>query len=48
VLLWRGFSLQEFANQLFGNKYDHGKGRPMAMHYGSKKLNYVTVAATVG
>ena len=22
VLLWRGFSLQEFANQCFGNKDD--------------------------
>ncbi|KAI3511327.1 hypothetical protein L1887_18478 [Cichorium endivia] len=47
VLLWRGFTLQEFANQLFGNKYDYGKGRQMPIHYGSKKLNYITVASTV-
>ncbi|KAJ0957461.1 putative 3-methyl-2-oxobutanoate dehydrogenase (2-methylpropanoyl-transferring) [Helianthus annuus] len=47
VLLWRGFTLQEFANQLFGNKYDQGKGRQMPIHYGSKKLNYVTVSSTV-
>ncbi|XP_071689943.1 2-oxoisovalerate dehydrogenase subunit alpha 2, mitochondrial-like isoform X2 [Rutidosis leptorrhynchoides] len=47
VLLWRGFSLQEFAHQLFGNKYDYGKGRQMPIHYGSKKLNYITVASTV-
>ncbi|XP_071742598.1 2-oxoisovalerate dehydrogenase subunit alpha 2, mitochondrial-like isoform X2 [Rutidosis leptorrhynchoides] len=47
VLLWRGFSLQEFANQVFGNKYDYGKGRQMPIHYGSKKLNYITVASTV-
>ncbi|KAF5942412.1 hypothetical protein HYC85_020054 [Camellia sinensis] len=26
VLLWRGFTLQEFANQCFGNKADYGKG----------------------
>ncbi|XP_076886679.1 2-oxoisovalerate dehydrogenase subunit alpha 2, mitochondrial-like [Bidens hawaiensis] len=47
VLLWRGFTLQEFANQLFGNKYDQGKGRQMPIHYGSKKLNYITVSSTV-
>ncbi|KAL5752169.1 hypothetical protein ACOSQ2_022676 [Xanthoceras sorbifolium] len=47
VLLWRGFSLQEFANQCFGNKADYGKGRQMPIHYGSNKLNYVTVASTV-
>ncbi|KAJ7957030.1 2-oxoisovalerate dehydrogenase subunit alpha 2, mitochondrial-like [Quillaja saponaria] len=47
VLLWRGFTLQEFANQLFGNKDDYGKGRQMPAHYGSNKLNYITVASTV-
>ncbi|KAK9058284.1 hypothetical protein SSX86_023124 [Deinandra increscens subsp. villosa] len=47
VLLWRGFTLQEFANQLFGNKYEYGKGRQMPIHYGSRKHNYITVASTV-
>ncbi|TQD89485.1 hypothetical protein C1H46_024951 [Malus baccata] len=47
VLLWRGFTLQEFANQCFSNKSDYGKGRQMPIHYGSNKLNYVTVASTV-
>lgn len=47
TLLWRGFSLQEFANQCFGNKADYGKGRQMPIHYGSNKLNYITVASTV-
>lgn len=28
VLLWRGYSLLDFANQLFANKDDYGKGRP--------------------
>ncbi|XP_021713880.1 2-oxoisovalerate dehydrogenase subunit alpha 2, mitochondrial-like [Chenopodium quinoa] len=47
LLLWRGFTLQEFANQCFGNKADNGKGRQMPIHYGSNKLNYVTVSSTV-
>ncbi|KAL2906791.1 2-oxoisovalerate dehydrogenase subunit alpha 1 mitochondrial [Bienertia sinuspersici] len=47
ILLWRGFTLQEFANQCFGNKADYGKGRQMPIHYGSNKLNYITVASTV-
>ncbi|XP_076961172.1 2-oxoisovalerate dehydrogenase subunit alpha 2, mitochondrial-like [Bidens hawaiensis] len=47
VLLWRGFTLQEFANQLFGNKHDYGKGRQMHVHYGSKKHNYVTVSSPI-
>ncbi|XP_016446911.1 2-oxoisovalerate dehydrogenase subunit alpha 2, mitochondrial-like [Nicotiana tabacum] len=47
VLLWRGFTIQEFANQLFGNKGDYGKGRQMPIHYGSNKHNYITVASTV-
>ncbi|MBA0571713.1 hypothetical protein Golob_002088, partial [Gossypium lobatum] len=47
VLLWRGFTLQEFANQCFGNKADYGKGRQMPIHYGCNKLNYFTVASTI-
>lgn len=48
VLLWRGFTIQEFANQLLGNKADYGKGKQMPIHYGSNKHNYVTVSSTVG
>ncbi|XWS29911.1 hypothetical protein CRYUN_Cryun24cG0070800 [Craigia yunnanensis] len=47
VLLWRGFTLQEFANQCFGNKADYGKGRQMPIHYGSNKYNYFTVSSTI-
>ncbi|CAA6660384.1 unnamed protein product [Spirodela intermedia] len=47
ILLWRGFTLQEFANQCFGNKYDYGKGRQMPIHYGSNKLNYFTVSSPI-
>ncbi|KAK6924263.1 Dehydrogenase, E1 component [Dillenia turbinata] len=47
VLLWRGFTLQQFTNQLFGNKDDYGKGRQMPVHIGTNKLNYFTVASTI-
>ncbi|CAL5424838.1 unnamed protein product [Camellia sinensis] len=43
VLLWRGFTLQEFANQCFGNKADYGKGRQMPIHYGASVLNSVNL-----
>ncbi|KAI8003323.1 hypothetical protein LOK49_LG08G01461 [Camellia lanceoleosa] len=47
VLLWRGFTLQEFANQCFGNKADYGKGRQMPIHYGSSALNYFNVSSPI-
>ncbi|KAK3043662.1 hypothetical protein RJ639_000078 [Escallonia herrerae] len=47
VLLWRGFTMQEFANQCFGNKADYGKGRQMPIHYGSNKHNYFTVSSPI-
>ncbi|XWS15200.1 hypothetical protein CRYUN_Cryun35bG0074300 [Craigia yunnanensis] len=47
VLLWRGFTLQEFSNQCFGNKADGGKGRQMPIHYGSNKHNFVTVSSPI-
>ena len=47
VLMWRGFTLQEFANQCFGNEADLGKGRQMPIHYGSNALNFLTVSSTI-
>ncbi|XP_020246300.1 2-oxoisovalerate dehydrogenase subunit alpha 2, mitochondrial isoform X3 [Asparagus officinalis] len=47
VILWRGFTLQEFANQNFGNKSDYGKGRQMPIHYGSDRLKYFTVSSPI-
>ncbi|WJX40288.1 3-methyl-2-oxobutanoate dehydrogenase (2-methylpropanoyl-transferring) [Trifolium repens] len=47
VLLWRGFTLQQFAHQCFGNKNDFGKGRQMPIHYGSNKHNYFTVSSPI-
>lgn len=45
VLLWRGFTLHEFANQCYGNSEDTGKGRQMPVHYGSKRHNFSTVSS---
>ncbi|KAH6800062.1 thiamine diphosphate-binding fold superfamily protein [Perilla frutescens var. hirtella] len=47
ILLWRGFTIEEFANQCFGNKDGHGKGRQMPIHYGSKQLNFFTVSSPI-
>lgn len=45
VLLWRGFSVQEMADQCYGNERDQGKGRQMPVHYGSRKLNFHTISS---
>lgn len=45
ALAYRGFSVDEFMNQLFGNDQDYGKGRQMPVHYGSKKLHYMTISS---
>lgn len=45
ALAYRGFSIDEFMNQLFGNEQDYGKGRQMPVHYGSSKLHYMTISS---
>ena len=45
VLLWRGFTLDDCMNQCFATEMDEGKGRQMPVHYGSKKLNFVTISS---
>lgn len=42
VFAQRGFTLNDFMNQLFANRLDNGRGRNMPVHYGSKKLNIVS------
>ncbi|MDN6320426.1 MAG: thiamine pyrophosphate-dependent dehydrogenase E1 component subunit alpha [Marinobacter sp.] len=44
-LAYRGFTIEEFMNQLFGNEKDYGKGRQMPVHYGSSKLHYMTISS---
>uniref|UniRef100_K3WEH6 2-oxoisovalerate dehydrogenase subunit alpha n=1 Tax=Globisporangium ultimum (strain ATCC 200006 / CBS 805.95 / DAOM BR144) TaxID=431595 RepID=K3WEH6_GLOUD len=45
VLMWRGYTLENFADQCFSNKDGHGKGRQMPVHYGSKNFNYQTISS---
>ncbi|KAL8622837.1 hypothetical protein ACOMHN_026958 [Nucella lapillus] len=45
VLLWRGFTLDQFMNQCYGNARDVGKGRQMPVHYGSEDLHFVTISS---
>jgi len=48
ILMWRGFSLNQFTDQCFGNIKDLGKGRQMPIHYGSRALNYQTISSPLG
>jgi 2-oxoisovalerate dehydrogenase E1 component alpha subunit len=48
VLLYRGFTLDEFMNQMYSNELDYGKGRQMPVHYGRKKLNFQTISSPLG
>jgi len=47
VLMWRGFKLDQFMDQCYGNSGDHGQGKQMPVHYGSKDLNFVTISSTL-
>lgn len=47
-LIYRGFSLEDFMNQMFSNEKDLGKGRQMPIHYGSNELNYMTISSPLG
>jgi len=48
ALMFRGFPLDQFMNQMFSNEKDLGKGRQMPIHYGSKALNYMTISSPLG
>ncbi|TKR64742.1 hypothetical protein L596_025230 [Steinernema carpocapsae] len=45
VLLHRGFPLEQFMHQCYGNSMDIGKGKQMPVHYGSAELNFVTISS---
>lgn len=48
VFFWRGFTLDDCMNQCFATSLDPGKGRQMPVHYGSRKLNFVTISSPLG
>jgi len=48
VLMYRGFSLDQFMNQCYGNSADGGQGKQMPVHYGSRELNFVTISSPLG
>jgi len=48
ALMFRGFPLEQFMNQMFSNEKDLGKGRQMPIHYGSNELNYMTISSPLG
>ncbi|KAL3278443.1 hypothetical protein HHI36_013764 [Cryptolaemus montrouzieri] len=45
VLIWRGHTAQQLADQCYGNLGDTGLGKQMPVHYGSKKLNFITISS---
>lgn len=45
VLMWRGFTFENFINQLLGNIHDLNKGKQMPMHFGSKDLHFQTISS---
>ena len=45
VLLWRGFTVQNFVDQCFSNVDDPGKGRQMPIHYGSSRFKFHTISS---
>ena len=45
--MWRGFTLNEFMDQCYGNVGDLSLGRQMPVHYGSKDLHFVTISSTL-
>ncbi|KAI9209376.1 thiamine diphosphate-binding protein [Polychytrium aggregatum] len=48
VIMYRGFTLDQFMNQCYSNASDLGKGRQMPVHYGTKELNVQTISSPLG
>lgn len=48
ALAYRGYSTEQFMNQMFSNELDPNKGRQMPIHYGDKALNFMTISSPLG
>ena len=48
ALVYRGYTTDQFMNQMFSNYLDPNKGRQMPIHYGDKKLNFMTISSPLG
>jgi pyruvate dehydrogenase E1 component alpha subunit len=48
ALLWRGFSLQTYVDNMFGNADDKVHGRQMPDHFTSHALRYASVSSPIG
>ncbi|MEK6608206.1 MAG: pyruvate dehydrogenase (acetyl-transferring) E1 component subunit alpha [Myxococcota bacterium] len=48
VALWRGYGLEEFFCQLFGNAADPLKGRQMPVHHSVARIHFVSISSPVG
>ncbi|MDB2330153.1 thiamine pyrophosphate-dependent dehydrogenase E1 component subunit alpha [Alteromonas sp.] len=48
ALAYRGYTTEQFMNQMFSNKEDPNKGRQMPIHYGDKALNFMTISSPLG
>jgi pyruvate dehydrogenase E1 component alpha subunit len=46
--LWRGYSVQQFVDQVFGNHDDPSKGRQLPVHHSARWLHLVSVSSPVG
>uniref|UniRef100_A0A8B9QEM6 2-oxoisovalerate dehydrogenase subunit alpha n=1 Tax=Apteryx owenii TaxID=8824 RepID=A0A8B9QEM6_APTOW len=45
VLMYRGYPLDLFMAQCYGNASDPGKGRQMPVHYGCRERHFVTISS---
>ncbi len=48
IAFWRGYTVQDFTNQLYGNSADPVKGRQMPVHHSARWINLVSISSPVG
>jgi 2-oxoisovalerate dehydrogenase E1 component alpha subunit len=48
IMFWRGFTIEDYLHQMFGNAKDLILGRQMPNHFGSREINVVTCSSPIG